>query len=147
MAESSAPVPVVANDPLPPLQELGATSAPLKSAAYFIGDQCKEFNEDFMLCKNENRDPAHCLAEGRKVTRCAADVLNKLRAACVQEFEAHWNCLEWNNQYYYACRKEERPLNACAFTKLGYKKEIPGSPEGKTPIHLIERPYFKRQQK
>jgi len=135
-------------DPLPPLPELGATSAPLKTAAYFIGDKCREYNEDFMLCKNERgRDPAHCLKEGRKVTRCAQEVISKLRAACAAEFEAHWQCLEWNNHYYYACRREERPLNACAFTKLGYKKEIPGTPEGKTPIHLVEKPYHTPRQK
>ena len=73
--------------------------------------------DDFMLCKSENRDPAHCLKEGRRVTRCAADLyavwlqntpeltrnithyrLEKMRAACAQEFEAHWQCLELNNQ-------------------------------------------------
>lgn len=54
--------------------EVGATSAPLKSAAFFIGSYCKDYNEDFMLCKEENNDPAHCLKEGRKVTRCAMDL-------------------------------------------------------------------------
>ncbi|KAF8986730.1 calpain 7, partial [Haplosporangium bisporale] len=53
--------------------EVGVTSAPLKSAAFFIGSYCKDYNEDFMLCKDENSDPAHCLKEGRKVTRCAMD--------------------------------------------------------------------------
>lgn len=56
------------------VQEVGATSAPLKSASFFIGAHCKSFNEDFMLCKNEDRDPAHCLKEGRRVTRCAQDL-------------------------------------------------------------------------
>lgn len=58
----------------PKVDELGVTSAPLKSASFFIGEHCKEVNEDFMLCKNENRDPAHCLKEGRRVTRCAQDL-------------------------------------------------------------------------
>ena len=31
-------------DGVPPVQEIGATSAPLKSAAFFIGAKCKEFN-------------------------------------------------------------------------------------------------------
>ncbi|KAL9713017.1 hypothetical protein Ac2012v2_004258 [Leucoagaricus gongylophorus] len=83
---------------VPKVAELGVTSAPLKSAAFFIGAYCKEFNEDFMLCKNENRDPAHCLKEGRRVTRCATDLINKMRENCSQQFEAHWNCLERNNQ-------------------------------------------------
>lgn len=81
---------------VPEVPELGVTSAPLKSASFFIGEHCKAFNgaplplslpgvsrnltplctpaEDFMLCKAENRDPAHCLKEGRKVTRCAQDL-------------------------------------------------------------------------
>lgn len=54
--------------------EVGTTSAPLKSASFFIGAYCKDYNEDFMLCKDENSDPAHCLKEGRKVTRCAMDL-------------------------------------------------------------------------
>jgi NADH dehydrogenase (ubiquinone) 1 alpha subcomplex subunit 8 len=82
-------------------------------------------SEDFMLCKAENRDPAHCLKEGRRVTRCATDLyalpvsffdkphewvllspllyvcfcsISKMRENCLQQFEAHWNCLEINNQ-------------------------------------------------
>lgn len=61
-------------DDIPKVDEVGATSAPLQSASFFIGAYCKEYNEDFMLCKNENNDPAHCLKEGRKVTRCAIDL-------------------------------------------------------------------------
>lgn len=32
------------SDSVPKVQELGATSAPLKSAAFFIGAYCKEYN-------------------------------------------------------------------------------------------------------
>jgi len=76
---------------VPRVDEISVTSAPLKSAAFFLGAYCKEYNgmlllrtfwlifsdrhsEDFMLCKAESRDPAHCLKEGRKVTRCAIDL-------------------------------------------------------------------------
>lgn len=131
---------------VPHVDELGVTSAPLKSASFFIGEYCKPYNgaslpstctlsadcaltrappaEDFMLCKAENRDPAHCLAEGRKVTRCAQDLcvplslsrpsprsageralipvrapsIAKVRSTCLKEFDAHWQCLERNNQ-------------------------------------------------
>ncbi|KAI8341319.1 NADH-ubiquinone oxidoreductase subunit [Chlamydoabsidia padenii] len=115
---------------IPKVEEVGATSAPLKSAAYFIGAYCKEYNEDFMLCKNENNDPKHCLKEGRKVTRCAIDLITKLRENCGKEFDAHWQCLEKNNQELYNCRKPEKALNSCVFEKLGLKKTIPGAPEG-----------------
>lgn len=61
-------------DSVPKVDEVGATSAPLKSASFFIGQYCKQYNEDFMLCKSENNNPEHCLKEGRKVTRCAIDL-------------------------------------------------------------------------
>jgi len=41
-----------------------------------------------------------------------------MRENCLVQFEAHWNCLEMNNQEYYACRKPERSLNKCMFEKL-----------------------------
>lgn len=59
---------------VPKVDEVGATSAPLKSIAFFFGQFCQPYAEDFMLCKNENRDPEHCLKEGRRVTRCAQDL-------------------------------------------------------------------------
>jgi hypothetical protein len=58
----------------PKVEEIGTTSAPLKSASFFLGEHCSKYNEDFMLCKNESRDPEHCLKEGRRVTRCAQDL-------------------------------------------------------------------------
>nr|GAT57194.1 predicted protein [Mycena chlorophos] len=142
-AQSGVPVP----PPVPKVAELGTTSAPLKSAAFFIGAQCKDYNEDFMLCKDENRDPAHCLKEGRRVTRCATDVINKLRANCLQQFEAHWACLEQNNHENYRCRPAEHTFNACVFDKLGLKKTIPGTPEGRIPVHEDKSPVLGRQQK
>ncbi|KAJ3828677.1 hypothetical protein F5880DRAFT_1528928 [Lentinula raphanica] len=134
-------------DDIPKVQELGVTSGPLKSAAFFIGAYCKEYNEDFMLCKAESRDPAHCLKEGRRVTRCATDLINKMRENCLSQFQEHWNCLERNNQEYYLCRKPERSLNACMFEKLGLTKVIPGTPQGQKPIHEVESPIFKAIQK
>jgi NADH dehydrogenase (ubiquinone) 1 alpha subcomplex subunit 8 len=58
----------------PRVDEVGTTSAPLKSAAFFLAEHCRAVNEDFMLCKNEDRNPEHCLKEGRRVTRCAQDL-------------------------------------------------------------------------
>lgn len=66
--------PSLAPSSQPHVDEVGTTSAPLKSAAFFLGEHCKSYNEDFMLCKNESRDPEHCLKEGRRVTRCAQDL-------------------------------------------------------------------------
>ncbi|WVQ80245.1 hypothetical protein IAT38_002350 [Cryptococcus sp. DSM 104549] len=132
---------------VPHVDELGTTSAPLKSASFFIGQYCKPVNEDFMLCKAENRDPAHCLKEGRKVTRCAAELISKMRESCLQEFDAHWQCLEKNNQHFQACRKPEKSLNSCVFTKLNLTKNIPGSPEGQPQIHEKPSPIYTVVQK
>ncbi|EPS92898.1 NADH dehydrogenasealpha subcomplex subunit 8 [Fomitopsis schrenkii] len=148
-SESAQPYrdPTPLPDNVPKVQELGATSAPLKSAAFFLGAYCKDYNEDFMLCKAENRDPEHCLKEGRRVTRCAIDLITKMRESCAAEFEQHWNCLEKHNQEYYPCRKPERTLNKCMFEKFGLVKTIPGTPEGKTPIHEVRNPVFTTVQK
>ena len=45
-SESSHPYsdPTPLPDSVPKVQELGTTSAPLKSAAFFIGAYCKEYN-------------------------------------------------------------------------------------------------------
>ena len=63
-------------DDIPKVNEIGVTSAPLLSAAYFIGARCKPYNDDYMLCKTEayGRGEFECMKEGRKVTRCAASV-------------------------------------------------------------------------
>jgi NADH dehydrogenase (ubiquinone) 1 alpha subcomplex subunit 8 len=123
---------------IPKVEEVGATSAPLLSASYFIGDRCKAFNDDFMKCKAEanGRGEMECLKEGRKVTRCAASVIKDINTHCLKQFNAHWECLENNNQNLWECRKPEMELNSCVFEKLGLKKTIPGAPEGQTPVHL-----------
>ena len=58
------------------MKEIGATSAPLLSASFFIGARCRPYNDDFMQCKTENpgKGEFECLKEGRRVTRCAASV-------------------------------------------------------------------------
>ncbi|SCZ92594.1 BZ3500_MvSof-1268-A1-R1_Chr5-2g08012 [Microbotryum saponariae] len=132
---------------IPHVDELGVTSAPLKSASFFIGEHCQKYNEDFMLCKAENRNPEHCLKEGRKVTRCAQDLITKVRSTCLAEFNAHWECLERNNQEFYLCRKPERVFNSCVFEKLKLAKNIPGSPEDKPQIHDKTWPIYGPIQK
>ena len=63
-------------DDIPKVKELGASSAPLLSASFFIGARCKAYNDDYMMCKTESngRGELDCMREGRKVTRCAASV-------------------------------------------------------------------------
>ncbi|TVY65688.1 NADH-ubiquinone oxidoreductase 20.8 kDa subunit [Lachnellula suecica] len=61
---------------IPAVKEIGASSAPLLSASFFIGARCKAYNDDFMQCKTEKpgRGELDCLKEGRRVTRCAKSV-------------------------------------------------------------------------
>jgi hypothetical protein len=70
-------------DDIPKVKELGASSAPLLSASFFIGARCKDYNDDYMMCKTEanGRGELDCMKEGRKVTRCAASVYGILRSA------------------------------------------------------------------
>ncbi|KNZ59782.1 NADH dehydrogenase (Ubiquinone) 1 alpha subcomplex 8 [Puccinia sorghi] len=103
---------------IPKVDELGVSSAPLKSASFYIGSFCKPYSEDFMLCKAEDQNPEHCLKEGRRVTRCAQEAITKIKAACLDQFTSHWKCLDRNNHGFEFCRKPERDLNACLFQKL-----------------------------
>ncbi|KAI4274774.1 MAG: hypothetical protein LQ337_003681 [Flavoplaca oasis] len=129
---------------IPKVEEVGASSAPLMSASYFIGARCKAYNDDYMMCKTEahGRGEFECMKEGRKVTRCAASVIDDITKNCLQEFRNHWECLEDNNQQLWHCRKWEWRLNGCVFQKLGLEKKIPGAPEHETPVHLRKRQIY-----
>ncbi|EDN03868.1 NADH-ubiquinone oxidoreductase [Histoplasma capsulatum] len=123
---------------IPKVKEIGATSAPLMSASYFIGDRCRAYNDDYMKCKMESNGKGEldCLREGRKVTRCAASVIKDINENCLEQFKAHFECLEQNNHQLWQCRRPENALNTCVFEKLGLKKEIPDTPKGTVPVHL-----------
>ncbi|KAF6051448.1 hypothetical protein FOB58_001508 [Candida parapsilosis] len=125
---------------IPEVDEVGATSAPLLSASYYIGDRCKPYNDDFMLCKDEhNGGTIDCLKEGRRVTRCVISVLKDLNKYCFDEFKLHYECLEQNNQYFSRCRASEGVLSKCVFDNLKLVKKIPGVEEQiqdkKNPIY------------
>ncbi|KXS99556.1 hypothetical protein AC579_9187 [Pseudocercospora musae] len=131
-------------DDIPKVAEVGASSAPLLSASFFIGARCKPYNDDFMLCKTEanGKGETECLKEGRKVTRCAASVLEDINKSCLEEFKKHWQCLDNNNQQLWQCRGVERGLNKCVFDKLKLEKTIPGAPENETPVHLRKKQIY-----
>ncbi|KAK9477811.1 hypothetical protein V1514DRAFT_282269 [Lipomyces japonicus] len=114
---------------IPTVNEIGATSAPLLSASYFIGARCAAYNEDFMLCRSQAKGSPEldCLKEGRRVTRCAASVLQDISKNCSEVFQSHWDCLEKNNHELKRCRKEEFPLNDCVAKFLNLHKVIPGA--------------------
>ncbi len=129
---------------IPHVKEIGATTGPLLSASYYIGDRCHAFNDDFMLCQKENgaNGPVKCLKEGRRVTRCAASVIRDLNASCKKEFELHYKCLNYSNMEFKNCRKAENLLNDCVFNNLKLIKRIPddGGKEVFKPGHQIYKP-------
>ncbi|KAL5430536.1 hypothetical protein PMIN07_007829 [Paraphaeosphaeria minitans] len=133
-------------DHIPKVKELGASSAPLLSASYFIGARCKAYNDDYMMCKTEanGRGELDCMKEGRKVTRCAASVIKDLNEHCLEEFRNHWKCLDNQNHQLWNCRSQERRLNSCVFDKLKLEKVIPDTPKGDTPVHLRGRQIFSK---
>ncbi|THW49977.1 NADH dehydrogenase, alpha subcomplex, subunit 8 [Aureobasidium pullulans] len=145
-------------DDIPKVQEVGASSAPLLSASFFIGARCKTYNDDYMMCKAEanGKGELDCLKEGRKVTRCASSVyveylpfitahlltsysLSDIDKHCLEEFRKHWSCLDNNNQQLWQCRRYERPLNKCVFDNLKLEKTIPGTPANELPVHERKR--------
>ncbi len=105
---------------IPKVQEIGASSAPLLSASFFIGARCQAYNDDYMQCKNENpgKGEFECLKEGRRVTRCARTVLDDINKSCLETFRQHWQCLDNNNHQLWQCRPEEWKFNQCVFEKL-----------------------------
>jgi len=65
--------------PKAPASTEAVTSAPLMSAAFFIGEACAAQNAAFMACKDESRDPSHCLEQGKAVTACAVELYDPAR--------------------------------------------------------------------
>ncbi|KAK3331246.1 hypothetical protein B0H66DRAFT_93511 [Apodospora peruviana] len=125
-------------DSIPKVKELGASSAPLLSASFFIGARCGDYNDDYMQCKTENpgRGEFECLKEGRRVTRCARSVIEDINKSCLEQFRTHWKCLDNNNHQLWQCRPAEWKLNKCVYEKVGLEKVVPDQPANKTPVHL-----------
>ncbi|KAG7147720.1 NADH-ubiquinone oxidoreductase 20.8 kDa subunit like protein [Verticillium longisporum] len=123
---------------IPKVQEVGASSAPLLSASFFIGARCRDYNDDYMQCKTDSAGCGEfdCMKEGRRVTRCAQSVLQDINTHCLESFRAHWNCLENRNHQLYQCRPQEWKLNKCVFENLKLEKNIPNQRPGVTPVEL-----------
>ncbi|EGW34391.1 uncharacterized protein SPAPADRAFT_49436 [Spathaspora passalidarum NRRL Y-27907] len=130
---------------IPEVDEVGATSAPLLAASFYIGEKCKPYNDDFMLCKQEfNGGTLDCLKEGRRVTRCAISVLKDINKYCFDEFKLNYECLEQNNQSLGRCRASEGVLSKCIFDNLKLKKQIPGV---EAQIHEKKNPIYASSSK
>ena len=64
---------------------------------------CTSFSGPLCACKNETNLP---------------DSIKDLNDHCLDEFRAHWKCLDNQNHQLWNCRPEERRLNSCVFDKL-----------------------------
>jgi hypothetical protein len=82
--------------------------------------------------------------------------IKDINANCLDQFKAHWECLENNNQQMWQCRQKEWSLNKCVFEKLvchgrgwkartmrfcwhqlqGLEKRIPDQPKDEVPVQF-----------
>ncbi|KAF7547665.1 hypothetical protein G7046_g8935 [Stylonectria norvegica] len=142
-------------DNVPVVKEVGASSAPLLSATFFIGARCRDYNDDYMQCKTEHpgRGEFDCMKEGRRVTRCASSVDNPadpvsnnsikdINTHCLTEFRKHWECLDDRNHQLWQCRPAEWKLNKCVFDNLNLEKKIPDQPTNVVPVQLRTKQIF-----
>lgn len=44
--------------------------------------------------------------------------IKDINANCLDQFKAHYECLEQNNHHLWQCRRPENALNTCVFDKL-----------------------------
>ncbi|KAL2212781.1 NADH dehydrogenase, alpha subcomplex, subunit 8 [Sarocladium strictum] len=131
-------------DSVPAVKEIGASSAPLLSASFFIGARCRDYNDDYMQCKTEKPGVGEieCMKEGRRVTRCATSVLADINTHCLTEFRKHWECLDNRNHQLWQCRPAEWKLNECVYNKMNLEKKIPNQPTNVTPVELRSKQIF-----
>ncbi|PFH58508.1 hypothetical protein XA68_13593 [Ophiocordyceps unilateralis] len=133
---------------IPAVREVGTSSAPLLSAAFFIGARCRPYNDDYMQCKTEKQGTGEflCMKEGRRVTRCAQSVIKDMNTHCLAEFRRHWECLDDRNHQLWQCRPAEWKLNKCVYENLKLEKKIPDQPTNVTPVELRTKQIFADQR-
>ncbi|RDA95352.1 hypothetical protein CP533_3484 [Ophiocordyceps camponoti-saundersi (nom. inval.)] len=131
-------------DAIPAVKEMGASSAPLLSAAFFIGARCRPYNDDYMQCKTEKAGHGEfdCMKEGRRVTRCAQSVIRDMNTHCLAEFRKHYDCLDDRNHQLWQCRPAEWKLNKCVYDNLKLEKTVPDQPTNVTPVQLRTKQTF-----
>jgi NADH dehydrogenase (ubiquinone) 1 alpha subcomplex subunit 8 len=115
---------------IPKVEEVGASSAPLMSASYFIGARCRSYNDDYMQCKTEayGRGELECMKEGRRVTRCAASVyevpsFGPRTRLTVRQTERHqWKLLRSIQTALALSRQQQSPIVAVPATWKGVEQ-------------------------
>ena len=97
--------------------------------------------------------------------------IKDINTHCLDQFRAHWECLDDNNHQMWQCRPAEWKLNKCAFEKLvratrseaqprlplpaisltvsiaqGLEKVIPDQPKDSIPVQLRRKQVFAHNQ-
>ena len=76
-----------------------------------------------MCCKRVSHAPGRHTPRVRMLM--VAYRLKDINENCLEEFRAHWNCLENFNHQLFQCRRPERVLNRCVFQKI-VRQTFPG---------------------
>mmetsp|Transcript_22656 Transcript_22656/g.77071 ORF Transcript_22656/g.77071 Transcript_22656/m.77071 type:complete len:115 (+) Transcript_22656:92-436(+) len=106
----------------------GPTSAVLYSTAKHIARSCQKQNRQFYLCRSVSEDPHKCLAEGAAVTTCVLTLIKSLKGQCPKEFNDYTACMDWRNNDFEFCRKEQ-----AAFEEKCPLPPDPDAPEENQP--------------
>lgn len=94
--------------------KLRASSSPLLSASFIVGNSCRPINDFFMYCKSRISDPFACLPLGLIVKNCTEDAFKNIQASpCSKLFTQFWHCLDYNSQMFIYCRSEEGLFYKC----------------------------------
>ncbi|VVC91544.1 NADH dehydrogenase [ubiquinone] 1 alpha subcomplex subunit 8-like [Leptidea sinapis] len=106
------------------VQEVDLSSPVLLAAGPYLGKDCENINNEFMLCRFESGDPRACLGLGKLVTTCTLQFFQKVKRACFHEFNQYANCVDKSSGdlSFKHCRKTQAVFEECMDEKLCMKR-------------------------
>ncbi|XP_068621950.1 NADH dehydrogenase [ubiquinone] 1 alpha subcomplex subunit 8 [Battus philenor] len=106
------------------VDEVNVTTATLRAASFHLGKYCENANNEFMLCRFEENDPRKCINEGKAVTACTMEFFQKVKKACMAEFNQYANCIDKSSGDYSFryCRKTQGVLDKCMLENLNLER-------------------------
>uniref|UniRef100_A0A1E1W489 NADH dehydrogenase [ubiquinone] 1 alpha subcomplex subunit 8 n=1 Tax=Pectinophora gossypiella TaxID=13191 RepID=A0A1E1W489_PECGO len=104
--------------------EINLSTATLRAGSFHLGKYCEHANNEFMLCRFEEQDPRKCLNEGKVVTACTMEFFQKVKRACLDEFNQYANCVDKSSGDYSFkfCRKTQGTFDKCMLEKLNLER-------------------------
>merc|ERR1712002_58025 len=102
------------------VQEISISTPALRAAAFHLGKNCENPNNEFILCRKEEKDPRKCIEEGKLVTACALDFFRQIKESCLDEFTQYSNCLDKSSKdlNYRHCRNTQSIFDKCVLDNL-----------------------------